>query len=186
MRKVTYEMSASLDGYVVGPDGTFDWGAPTEEEFRFFLERLDDVGVHVMGRRLHETMLYWETTDRDGMSELEQTWADRWNPLPKLVLSTTLESVHGAARLATDDLATEIARLRESPEPGDIAIGGATVAAEAARLGLIDEYRLRLCPVLVGGGLRYFAHDERRADLELLETRRFDSGSVFLRYRVLR
>lgn len=185
MRKVTYEMSASLDGYVVGPDGTFDWGAPTEEEFTFFLDRLADVGVHVLGRRLHETMLYWETAERSSMSELEQTWADRWNRLSKLVFSTTLDAVHGSASLAADDLATEIARLREAPDAGDIAIGGATLAAEAARLGLIDEYRVRLCPVLIGGGLPYFVHDDRRADLELLETRRFESGSVFLRYRVL-
>jgi len=188
MRKVTYEMSASLDGYVVGPDGTFDWGAPTDEVFGFFMDQLRAVDVHVLGRNLYETMSFWRTVDRDELPALQQEWADLWNPLPKVVLSRTLDEIADdpSARLATDDLAAEVDRLRREPGDGDIAIGGATVAAQLAELDLIDEYQVRICPVLVGGGLPYFAHDRRHVDLELVETRPFDSGDVFLRYRVRR
>lgn len=186
MRKVTYEMSASLDGYVVGPDGTFDWGAPDDEVFTFFMDQLRAVDVHVLGRNLHEAMLYWQTVDRAELSDLQREWADLWNPLPKVVFSRTLDHVDAPARLATDDLATEIERLRREPGDGDIAIGGATIAAQLAALDLIDEYQVRLCPVLVGGGLPYFAHDRRQVRLELTETRPFASGDVFLRYKVMR
>jgi dihydrofolate reductase len=132
-------------------------------------------------------MLYWETADQDpslGAAELE--WAALWNPLPKVVFSTTLSAVEGNARLASGGLAEEIERLRAEPSEGDIAIGGATLAAEAAALDLIDEYQVMVYPVLVGGGIPYFARDERRADLELLETRTFSSGVVYLHYRVAR
>jgi dihydrofolate reductase len=113
-------------------------------------------------------------------------WAAIWKPLPKVVFSTTLSAVQGNARLASGGLAEEIERLRAEPGEGDIAIGGATLAAEAAALGLIDEYRPRVYPVLVGGGIPYFAQSERRVDLELVETRTFSSGVVYLRYRVAR
>ncbi len=116
-----------------------------------------------------------------------RTWAVLWKPLPKVVFSTTLSSVQGSnTRLAGGDLAAEIARLRAEPVAGDIAIGGATLAAEAAALDLIDEYRLRVHPVLVGGGLPYFPRDDRRVDLRLVESRTFDTGVVYLRYRVAR
>src|SRR6202041_1475654 len=98
-----------------------------------------------------------------------------WKPLPKVVFSTTLSAVEGHARLASGGLAEEIERLRAEPRQGEIAIGGATLAAEAAALGLIDEYRARVYPVLVGGGIPFFPQRERRVDLELLETRTFRS-----------
>ena len=94
--------------------------------------------------------------------------------------------MQGNARLASGGLAKEIERLRAEPAEGDIAIGGATLAAEAAALGLIDEYRARAYPVLVGGGIPYFAQGERRVDLELVETRTFSSGVVYFHYRVVR
>ena len=109
-----------------------------------------------------------------------------WKPLPKVVFSTTLSAVQGNARLASGGLAEEIERLRAEPGEGDIAIGGATLAAEAAALGLIDEYRARVCPVLVGGGILFFPQRECRVDLELVETRTFSSRVVYLRYRVAR
>jgi dihydrofolate reductase len=187
MRSVTYSMSTSLDGYIVGPDGSFDWTAPDEDVFRFWIDEIRGVGVHLMGRRLYETMLYWETADQDpslGDDQLE--WAALWNPLPKVVFSTTLSAVEGNARLASGSLAEEIERLRAEPGEGDIAIGGATLAAEAADLDLIDEYQVMVHPVLVGGGIPYFARGERRADLELLETRTYSSRFVYLHYRVAR
>lgn len=140
-----------------------------------------------MGRRLYETMLFWETADQDpSLGSAEREWAALWKPLPKVVFSTTLSAVQGNARLASGGLAEEIERLRAGSGRGEIAIGGATLAAEAAALGLIDEYRPRVHPVLVGGGIPYFPQRERRVDLELVETRTFNSGVVYLRYRVAR
>jgi dihydrofolate reductase len=187
MRRVTYSMSVSLDGYIVGPDGGFEWTEPDEEVFRLAIDEIREVGVHLMGRRLYETMLYWETADQDpSLDEPMLEWTALWKPLPKVVFSTTLSSVEGNARLASGGLAEEIARLRAEPAESDIAIGGATLAAEAAELGLIDEYRTRVYPVLVGGGIPFFSHRERRVDLELVETRTFASRVVYLRYRVVR
>ncbi|MFL6239154.1 MAG: dihydrofolate reductase family protein [Actinomycetes bacterium] len=187
MRSVTYSMGVSLDGYVVGPDGTFDWTPPDEEVFRFATDEVRNVGVHLLGRRLYEAMLYWETTDQNpslGYSTLD--FAATWRALPKVVFSTTLSAVQGNARLASGGLAEEIERLKAEPAEGDIAIGGATLAAEAATLGLIDEYRARVYPVLVGGGIPFFPRRERRVDLELVETRTFSSRVVYLRYREAR
>ena len=185
MRSVTYSMGVSLDGYIVGPDGKFDWTAPDEEVFRSHIDEIREVGVHLMGRRLYETMLYWETADRDpSLDDAELEWAALWKPLPKVVFSTTLSAVQGNARLASGGLAEEIERLRAEPGEGDIAIGGATLAAAA--LSLIDEYRARVYPVLVGGGIPFFPQRERRVDLELVETRTFSSRAVYLRYRVPR
>jgi dihydrofolate reductase len=187
VRSVTYSMSASLDGYIVGPDGGFDWTVPDKEVFRFWIDEIRDVGVHLMGRRLYETMLYWETADQDpSLDDAEREWAALWKPLPKVVFSTTLSAVQGTARLASGGLAEEIERMRAEPGEGDIAIGGATLAAEAAALGLIDEYRVVVYPVLVGGGIPYFPQRERRVDLELVETRTFNAKVVYLRYRVAR
>jgi dihydrofolate reductase len=187
MRSVTYSMSVSLDGYIVGPDGGFDWTAPAPDVFRSWIDEIREVGAHLLGRRLYETMLYWETADQDpSLDDAELEWAALWKPLPKVVFSTTLSAVQGNARLASGGLAEEIERLRAEPGDGDIAIGGAALAAEAAALGLIDEYRARVCPVLLGGGMRFFPQLERRVDLELVETRTFSSGVVYLRYRVAR
>ncbi|MFD8816296.1 dihydrofolate reductase family protein [Streptomyces sp. NPDC059627] len=188
MRSVTCSMGVSLDGYVVGPDGDFGWTPPDEEVFGFVTEEIRDVGVHLLGRRLYETMLYWETADQDpslGFSTRE--WAALWRALPKVVFSTTLSAVQGSnTRLAAGGLAAEIERLRAEPGEGAIAIGGPTLAAEAAAAGLIDEYRIRVHPVLVGGGVPFFPRHERRVDLELVETRTFSSRVLHLRYRVTR
>ncbi|MFF7633045.1 dihydrofolate reductase family protein [Kitasatospora sp. NPDC008050] len=186
MRSVTYSMNVSLDGYIVGPDGDFDWTAP-EEVFRFWIDEIREVGVHLLGRRLYETMLYWETADQDpSLDDSMREWASLWKPLPKVVFSTTLSAVQGHARLASGGLAEEIERLRAEPGEGDIAIGGATLAAEAAASDLIDEYRAMVHPVLVGGGIPFFPRRERRVDLELVETRTFSSRVVYLRHRVVR
>ncbi|MFD5157135.1 dihydrofolate reductase family protein [Streptomyces hawaiiensis] len=187
MRSVTYSMNVSLDGYIAGPDGEFDWTAPDEEVFRFWIDEIREVGVHLLGRRLYETMLYWETADQDpSFDDSMREWAALWNPLPKVVFSTTLSAVRGHARLASGSPAEEIERLRAEPGEGDIAIGGATLAAEAAASGLIDEYRAVVHPVLVGGGIPFFPRPERQVDLELVETRTFSSKFVYLRYRVAR
>ena len=186
MRRVTYSMGASLDGYIAGPDGDITAPPPDEEVFRFVIDETRQVGVHLLGRKLYETMLYWETVDPESLDDSELEWAALWKPLPKVVFSTTLSAVQGNARLASAGLSEEIGRLRAEPGEGDIAIGGATLAANAAALGLIDEYRARVYPVLVGGGIPFFPQGERRVDLELVETRTFSSSVVYLRYRVVR
>ena len=187
MRIVTYSMGVSLDGYIVGPDGDITSWAPDDEVWRFVMDEIRAVDVHLMGRRLYETMLYWEPGDQEAtFDDAEREWAALWRPLPKVVFSTTLSAVRGNARLAAGSLAEEIERLRAEPGEGHIAIGGATLAAEAAALDRIDEYRVRIYPVLVGGGTPYFAQAERRVDLELVETRTFSSRVVYVRYRVTR
>jgi dihydrofolate reductase len=187
VRRVIYSMSVSLDGYIVGPDGGFDWTPPDEEVFRFATDEVRGLGAHLLGRRLYETMRYWEAVDQNPSLEFStRGFAATWKALPKVVFSTTLSAVEGNARLASGDLAEEIGRLRSEPGDGDIGIGGATLAAEAAASGLIDEYRARVHPVLVGGGIPFFPRGERRVDLELVETRTFSSKVVYLRYRVAR
>jgi len=186
MGKLIYSATASADGYIEDAGGSFDWTAPDDEVFRFVSDLLRPVGTYLFGRRLYETMLYWETADQDpSLDDAMLRWAALWKAIPKVVFSTTLSSVQGNARLASGGLADEIGRLRAEPAEGDIAIGGATLAAEAAALGLIDEYRPRVYPVLVGGGIPYFPRHERRTDLELVDTRTFGSGVVYLRYRVV-
>src|ERR1700733_3266723 len=126
MRRITYSMGVSLDGYIVGPDGGFGWTAPDEEVFRFVPAEIREGGAHLRGRRLSETMLYWDTADQaPSLDDSMLEWAAIWTALPKVVFSATLPSVQGNARLATGGLAEEIDRLRADPAEGDIAIGGA-------------------------------------------------------------
>ncbi len=188
MPDVTYSMSISLDGYIIGPDGRFDWSVPDPEVFALATDEVRGVGVHLLGRNLYETMLFWETAEADpALGEAEREFAVLWRQLPKVVFSTTLPAVEGSnTRLATQGLAEEVARLRAEPGAGDIGIGGARLAAAAADLGLIDEYRVRVYPVLVGGGISFFAQQQRRVDLALVQTRTFDSQVVYLRYRTAR
>ena len=134
MRRVTYAMNVSLDGYIAAPDASFDFTAPDEELFGLATDELRDVGVHLLGRRLYQTMQYWERTDQHpalGFSTLE--FAALWKALPKVVFSTTLSALEGNARLARGTLAQEIERLRAEPATSDIAIGGATLAGRRAR-----------------------------------------------------
>jgi dihydrofolate reductase len=183
MRKLIYSMGVSLDGFIVGPDGKFDWSAPDEELHRFHNQQTRELGVHLCGRRLYEVMLYWETADEDPSApEHVLEFARIWQDLPKIVFSTTLETVAGNARLARDGIAQEVAALKQQPG-GDLAVGGAGLAASCMELDLIDEYRMFVSPVVLGGGTPYFPAAQRRMDLELLETRTFGSRVVYLRYR---
>jgi dihydrofolate reductase len=175
-----YSMSVSADGYIVGPDGKFDWSVPDEELHRFHNEQTRALAGHLLGRRLYETMVYWETADKNPAA-VAREFALIWQVLPKVVFSRTLDSVEGAnTTLARDDLRAELSSLQESVH-GDVAVGGAELAAEAARLNLIDEYRLFVHPVAVGGGTPFFPRDHR-VDLELVETRTFSSRVIYERY----
>jgi dihydrofolate reductase len=184
MRKLIYSMGVSLDGFIAGPDGNFDWSAPDEELHRFHNEQTRELGGHLCGRGLYETMVYWETAEETNpsLADYELEFARIWKPLPKIVFSTTLEKVEGNARLVRDGVAEEVARLKE--EPGkDLAVGGAGLASTLIELGLVDEFRPFVNPVVVGGGTPFFPTLDEQIDLELVETRTFSSRVVYLRYR---
>jgi dihydrofolate reductase len=181
--KLIYSMSVSADGFIEGPDGDFSWGAPGEELFRFHTDRIRQLGAHLCGRRLYETMLYWETADQDpALGTDEREFAEIWQGLPKVVFSTTLESVEGNARLASGSVSEEVRNLREQVD-GDLEVGGAALATDCIELDLVDEYRLFVYPVIVGGGKPFFPSTRAGLELELLETRSFASRVVYLRYR---
>jgi dihydrofolate reductase len=182
MRKLIYSMGVSLDGFIAGPDGDIDWSAPDEELHRFHNEQARETGADLYGRRLYEVMRYWETADENPSApEYELEFARIWKDTPKIVFSRTLEQVEGNARLVKDDAAKEVAKLKE--EPGkELAVGGAGLASTFMKLGLIDEYRLFVSPVVLGGGTPYFPPLDERINLELVETRTFGSRVVYLRY----
>jgi len=184
MSKLIYKMGGvSADSYIAGPDGRFDWTVPDQELQRFHIEQVGGLGGYLLGRRLYEMMLYWETADQDSAaSDYVREFAPIWRALPKVVFSRTLESVEGKnTTLALRDLPSELASLQQAGR-GDVEIGGAGLAAEAVRLDLIDEYRLLIHPVAVGGGIPFFPRDSH-VEMELLETRTLMSRVVYLRYR---
>jgi dihydrofolate reductase len=183
MRKLIYSMGVSLDGFIAGPDGSIDWSAPDEELHRFHNQQTRELGAHLCGRRLYEAMVYWDTAEENpSPPEHVLEFARIWKELPKIVFSKTLENVEGNARLASDSVAEELAQLKEQPGK-DLAVGGAGLASTCTELGLIDEYRMFISPVLLGGGTRYFPALEERINLELLETRTFGSRVLYVRYR---
>jgi dihydrofolate reductase len=182
MGKLIYSMGVSLDGYIAGPDGRFDWAAPDEELHRFHNEQTRQLSGHVCGRRLYETMRVWDEVDErseSGATELE--FARIWQALPKLVFSRTLEDVGANATLVKGDAVEEATRLKEKAG-GPLAVGGAGLASTLVGAGLVDEYGLFVSPIVVGGGTPFFPSLESAQDLELLETRTFSSRVVYLRY----
>ncbi len=183
MRRLIYSMGVSLDGFVAGPEGEIDWSAPDEELHRFHNQQVREMGAHLCGRRLYETMVYWETAEENpSATDYELEFARIWKDMPKIVFSKTLEKVEGNARLVRDGVAEEVAKLKEQPGK-DLAVGGAGLASTCIGLGLIDEYRLFVSPVLLGGGTPYLPALDARINLELVETQTFGSRVVYLRYR---
>jgi dihydrofolate reductase len=182
-RNLIYSMTVSLDGFIAGPDGEIDWSPPDEELHRFHNQQVREIGTHLLGRRLYEVMVYWETADQNpSAAEYELEFARIWQNLPKIVFSKTLAEVQGNARLVRDGVAEEVARLKEQPGK-DLAVGGAGLASTLIKLGLVDEYRLFVSPVVLGGGTPYFPPLDERIDLELAEARTFGSRVVYVRYR---
>ena len=183
MRKLAYSMLVSVDGYVTDPDGSIDFARPDEDLHRMANELIRETSAELYGRRMWETMsAHWPTADQDPDSpEEEREFARLWQASEKVVFSRTLTEVEHGARLVRDDAVEEIRRLKDG-DGGPLAISGPTLAAEAVRAGLVDEYHLFLHPVALGGGLPYLPPLERRLDLELAEERRFDSGVTYLRY----
>jgi dihydrofolate reductase len=183
MRKLIYSMTMSLDGYIAAPDGAIGWSVPDEELFRFHTQHVREIGVHLCGRRLYETMVYWETAEESPLAAEQVEFAQIWKALPKVVFSTTLQSVVGNTRLASDSVGEEVSRLKEQPGK-DIAVGGAGLARACMELELIDEYKLFVSPVVLGGGTPYFPTLDEMINLELVETKTFGSRVVYLRYQV--
>ena len=180
-RKLIYSMTVSLDCFIAGPNGEIDWSAPDEELHRFHNEQTRKLGAHLCGRRLYEEMRFWETADQNPSArDYELEFARIWKDLPKVVFSTTLEGVEGNARLVRENAAEVVARMKEQPGR-DMAVGGAGLASTLIELGLVDEYRLFVSPVILGGGTPYFPEHTQRIDLELLETRTFGSRVTYLR-----
>ncbi len=182
MGPVIYSMGVSLDGFIAGRRGEIEWSAPDDELHRFHNEQTRELSVQLCGRRLYEAMLPWETSPEMRTNPTTVEFAEIWTALPKLVFSTTLTHVEGNATLAAGDLATELTRLREAPG-GAIAVGGAGLASALVGLDLIDEYRLFVSPVVLGGGTPFFPAADAQLELELVQTRSFGSRVVYLRYR---
>jgi len=179
MGKLIYSAITSLDLYVEDAGGEFDWAAPDDEVFAFVTELERPIGIYLYGRRMYETMAYWETAGDD--SEATREFADIWSAADKIVYSRTLDAPSSAqTRIEREFDPVAIRQLKESLA-GDITIGGAQLAGEALAAGLVDECRLLLVPVLIGGGKRALP-DDVRVQLELLDERRFRSGVVYLRY----
>jgi len=183
MRKLTYGMNLSLDGYIAAPGDDLGWSVPSDELFQWWSDRVGATCLALYGRRLWETMSsHWPTADqRSGATPAEIEYARRWRDMPKVVFSARISAVDWNARLVTGDAVPEITRLK-AEDGGPMDVAGAALAAAAMRAGLIDEYVLVTHPVLVGGGTPFFTALDSWVDLTLVETRPFPDGVVLTRY----
>jgi dihydrofolate reductase len=183
MAMLTYQAIASLDGYVEDKEGNFDWAAPDGEVHAFVNDLERPVGTYLYGRRMYETMVFWETVSTGTAAAVFQDYAEIWRAAEKIVYSRDLETVSSARTRIERDLDPDSVRRLKETSKADITIGGAELAGQALALGLVDECHLFLGPIVVGGGKRALP-DELHARLELLDERRFASGVIYLRYRV--
>ena len=176
-----YSMGVSVDGFIADREGGFGWTEPNEEQFRFHIAQVRELGGFLCGRRLYETMLVWETDPSMRENELDAAFADAWCAIPKIVFSRTLDSVQGNARLAEASMAEEAAAALDATDK-DVGIGGAGLAAVAVELGLVDELRILRNPVVVGGGTPFLPPVTEDVPLYLIETRTFGSRVIYERY----
>src|SRR3954469_3387070 len=181
MPVLIYSMSVSVDGFIADRDGGFEGGAPGDGLVGFHLGQVRELGGYLLGRRLYETMLVWETDPSLRDDELRDAFADVWCALPKVVFSRTLDRVQGNARLAEASVADEIAASLDATDK-DVSIGGAGLAAQAIELGLVDELRIFRYPVVVGGGTPFLPPVTETVPLDLIETRTFGSRVIHERY----
>ena len=170
-----------MDGFITDRGGGFGWGGPSDELFRFHLAQVGELGGYLLGRRLYETMLVWETDPSLRDNEARAAFADVWCAIPKVVFSRTLDSVQGNARLAEASVAEEVAAATDATDK-DVSIGGAGLAAQAIELGLVDELRMFRYPVVVGGGTPFLPPVTEAVPVDLIETRTFGSRVIFERY----
>jgi dihydrofolate reductase len=185
MRKVIYSMLVSLDGFIEGPDHNLDWHVIDEEFHQFVNDQQTEVGAWLYGRGMYEAMAaYWPTPDAADPKNPDYVleFSRIWKAMPKIVFSKTLDKVEWNSRLVRDDAAREVLKLKAQPGK-DLSVGGANLAASLIRLDLIDEYQLFVQPVILGSGTPFFPPLDDKLNLQLVETRRFGSGVVFLRYQ---
>ncbi len=184
MSKLIYVANVSLDGYIEDAHGSFDWTEPSDEYFAFITDVVRASGTYLYGRRLYEAMAVWETDPAlAAESELRADFANVWQAANKVVYSTTLHEVSTARTRLERSFDPEAVRELKASAAEDLTVGGANLAAHAFRAGLVDECHLFVHPVFVGAGKPAFPRDQR-ADLELLDERRFGNGVVYVRYRV--
>jgi len=182
--KLVYAAIASLDGYVADEQGTFDWAAPDEELHAFVNDLERPLGTYLYGRRMYETMVFWETVELDDEPAVMRDYAELWRAADKIVFSSTLdEPASSRTRIERKFDPALVQRLKDDSSR-DLSIGGAELASQALAAGLVDELHLFVVPVLVGGGSR-FVQGAVSARLELLDERRFEQGAVHLHYRVV-
>lgn len=182
MAKLIYSMITSLDGFVSDTDGNFGWGAPEQEVHEFVNEQFRSVGTYLYGRRMYETMVYWETAHTlPEQPPFVLEYARVWQATDKIVYSTSLTEVASERTRIERTFDPEAVRKLKVESDRDVTVDGPHLAAEAIRAGLVDEYQLFVGPAIVGGGNPFFPADVR-VDLELLDERRFANGVVFLRY----
>jgi dihydrofolate reductase len=184
MAELIYSAITSLDGYVEDEDGHFDWAAPDDEVLGFLNDLERPIGTYLYGRRMYETMVYWETADLvlDG-SPFARDWMQLWRAADKVVYSRSLQAVSSARTGIERDFDPNAIRAMKRSLERDVTIGGPALAAQALRAGLVDRCQLFLTPVLIGGGKPALPMNVR-LDLDLVTERRFGSGVVFLDYRV--
>ena len=183
--KLIYSTIASLDGFVADDNGDFRWAAPDEEVHAFVNDLERPVGTYLYGRGMYEVMTYWETAlNQPDEHEVTADFAKLWLLADKVVFSTKLESVSTARTRLEREFDPESIRQMKSEAERDIGIGGPTLAAEAFACGLIDEVHCFVVPVIVGSGKRSLPADQF-INLELLDQRRFEAGTVYMHYRVM-
>jgi dihydrofolate reductase len=182
MGKLTYAAIASLDGYVEDEEGKFDWARPDAELHGFVNELERPIDTYLYGRRMYETMVFWETAG-DGDEPVFHDYAEIWRAAEKVVYSRTLRTASSARTRIEPEFDRDVVRQLKESSGSDLSIGGAELAGQAFDAGLVDECHLFLFPVVVGGGKRALP-DGVKARLELLDERRFTSGVVHLHYRL--
>ena len=183
MARLIYSAIASLDGYIADEDGNFDWAVPDEEVHAFVNDLARPLGTYLYGRRMYEMMVGWETDPALAeQSPLMRDFAEIWQAADKIVYSKTLEAVSTASTRIERDFDPAAVRRMKASAGRDVGVGGAELAAQAFRAGLVDECHLFVAPIVVGGGKRSLPEDVR-VKLELLGERRFGNGMVYLHYR---
>jgi dihydrofolate reductase len=184
MADLIYTANVSLDGYVADAAGNFDFTAPSEEVHAYINDLERAAGTYLYGRRLYETMVVWEDMRLDEAPAVTRDYAGLWRAAEKVVFSSTLTSVTSQRTQLVRTFDVDWVRQLKASTPSPVSIGGATLAKEAIRAGLVDEIRLFVSPVIVGGGTASLPSDIG-ITLELIDERRFDSGVVHLRYRTV-
>lgn len=181
MANLIYAITQSLDGYIADEDGNFGWSEPSEDAHAFFNDLQGSVGTSLLGRRMYETMRAWDAFDLDDLPNVQRGFAEAWRATDKVVYSSTLNAVAESRTSLerTFDPAT-IQSLKDHADR-DLSIGGAGLAAEAIESNLVDQYLLRVVPIIVGGGAPALP-DGAHVDLALNTTHRFDDGSVLVSY----